>query len=33
MGLSLPQMLKPVVLGLEAVSKATTENTVVLEAA
>jgi hypothetical protein len=31
MGLSLPQMLKPVVLGLEAVSKATTENTVVLK--
>ena len=31
MGLSLPQMLKPVVLGLEAVSRATTENTAVLK--
>ncbi len=29
--LSLPQMLKPVVLGLEAVSRATTENTALLK--
>jgi molecular chaperone GrpE (heat shock protein) len=31
MGLSLPQMLKPVVLGLEVVSRATTENTAILK--
>jgi len=31
MSLSLPQMLKPVVLGLEAVSRATTENTSLLK--